>query len=103
MALGCAEISTPLDADIGELWARVILDATVSEQEKIDERANCNVCDQLATELGEALIRQEKCADVRQGGPESPSQLAEDEQIELQLKTAKQHLIDHRRLIHPKP
>jgi hypothetical protein len=26
----------------------------------------------------------------------------EDEQIELQLRTAKQHLIDHRRLIHPK-
>ncbi|MBZ5703868.1 MAG: hypothetical protein LAN63_00775 [Acidobacteriia bacterium] len=74
----------------------------MSKQARIEERSgNCNVCDQLAADLGEALIRQEKRADVRQDRPEGPSPAAEDEQIELQLRTAKQHLIDHRRLIHP--
>lgn len=78
-----------------------MLQANVSKQEKAEERStNCNVCDQLAAELGEALIRQEKRADVRLGKLENSSASAEDEQIELQLRTAKQHLIDHRRLIH---
>ena len=75
--------------------------ANVSKPEKSEERStNCNVCDQLAAELGEALIRQEKRADVRLGKLENSSASAEDEQSELQLQTAKQHLIDHRRLIH---
>ncbi|MBZ5600188.1 MAG: hypothetical protein LAN83_17920 [Acidobacteriia bacterium] len=79
-----------------------MLEASVSEREKVEERsANCNVCDQLAAELGEALIRQEKRADLGQGKLENSSVPAEDERIELELKTAKQHLIDHRRLIHP--
>jgi hypothetical protein len=79
-----------------------VLEATVSKQARIEERSgNCNVCDQLAAELGEALIRQERHDDVRQDRPESPAPSAGDEQIELQLRTAKQHLIDHRRLIHP--
>lgn len=74
----------------------------MSEQARIEQRSgNCNVCDQLAAELGEALIRQERQGDARQGRPQSSSQSAGDEQIELQLRTAKQHLIDHRRLIHP--
>lgn len=63
---------------------------------------NCNVCDQLAAELGKALIRQEKRAEVRRVRPEDTPHSPEDEQIESQLRAAKQHLIDHRRLIHPK-
>jgi hypothetical protein len=75
----------------------------VSEQEKTGEpSASCNVCDQLAAELGEALIRQEKLAELRSDRMELPPSSEDDEQIELQLKDAKQHLIDHRRLIHPK-
>jgi hypothetical protein len=74
----------------------------VSEQEKAGERsANCNICDQLAAELGEALIRQDKLADVRQGRGEGTPSPEDDEQIESRLRAAKQHLIDHRRLIHP--
>jgi hypothetical protein len=78
-------------------------EGNVSEQEKAGEPStNCNVCDQLAAELGEALIRQDKLFDVRQGRAERAPSSEDDEQIESQLRTAKQHLIDHRRLIHPK-
>ena len=70
----------------------------VNSQEKAKGSSSCNICDQLAAELGEALIRQQKCVESGEG---DAAAAAEAEQIELQLRKTKQHLIDHRRMIHP--
>lgn len=58
---------------------------------------NCNVCDQLAADMGELLLKQKKAADgvVEETVPES-----ESERIATELRAARQKLIDHLRLIH---
>lgn len=58
---------------------------------------NCNVCDQLAAEMGELLLKQKKAAETVAG--ESPSD-DERAKIDEQLRVARQRLIDHMRLIH---
>ena len=58
---------------------------------------NCNICDQLAAEMGELLLKQKKATGAL--APETVS--AEDaETVAASLRTARQKLIDHLRLIH---
>jgi hypothetical protein len=61
---------------------------------------NCNVCDQLAAEMGELLLKQKKLAGGEKGGIAAPASAAEIERIATELKAARQKLIDHLRLIH---
>ncbi len=58
---------------------------------------NCNICDQLAAEMGELLLRQKKAGGVLEQETASPE---ETEKIATALRTARQKLIDHLRLIH---
>lgn len=61
---------------------------------------NCNICDQLAAEMGELLLRQKKVGDGNEGEAASGASREEVERIETQVRAAKQRLIDHMRLIH---
>ncbi len=80
-----------------------MIQENVSETQQNAKRStNCNICDQLAAELGEMLIRWEKHPEVRQPKPGGSSDAADVEQIATELRAAKQHFIDHRRLIHPR-
>lgn len=58
---------------------------------------NCHICDQLAAEMGELLLKQKKVT----GGLEQETASPEEaEKIASALRTARQKLIDHLRLIH---
>jgi hypothetical protein len=58
---------------------------------------NCHICDQLAAEMGELLLKQKKLAEAVPGDHVS---VEDREKIDDQLRTARQKLIDHLRLIH---
>ncbi len=58
---------------------------------------NCNICDQLAAEMGELLLKQKKVAGALAPETLSPE---EAETVAASLRTARQKLIDHLRLIH---
>jgi|HubBroStandDraft_6_1064221.scaffolds.fasta_scaffold1129614_2 hypothetical protein len=58
---------------------------------------NCNICDQLAAEMGELLLKQKKVTGAVEQETASPE---ESEKIATALRTARQKLIDHLRLIH---
>lgn len=58
---------------------------------------NCNICDQLAAEMGELLLKQKKAAD---GAADETMPETESERIGTDLRAARQKLIDHLRLIH---
>ena len=58
---------------------------------------NCNICDQLAAEMGELLLKQKKADGVLERETSSPE---ETEKIATALRMARQKLIDHLRLIH---
>lgn len=58
---------------------------------------NCNICDQLAAEMGELLLKQKKSDGVLERETSTPE---ETEKIATALRTARQKLIDHLRLIH---
>ena len=64
------------------------------------EPMNCNVCDQLAAEMGELLLKQKILSDAaqREGSPSTPGE--DLESVTTQLRAARQRLIDHLRLIH---
>ena len=51
----------------------------------------CNICDRLAAEIGELLMKLEKQSSV--GGEKNA-------ELEARLRESRQKLIDHRRLIH---
>jgi hypothetical protein len=57
---------------------------------------NCNICDQLAAEMGELLLKQKKATGI----PGESVSAEEAERIETALRAARQKLIDHLRLIH---
>ncbi|HKD01325.1 MAG TPA: hypothetical protein VKB77_02815 [Terriglobales bacterium] len=57
---------------------------------------NCNVCDQLAAEMGELLLKQKQLSDAR----EPVAARGDLEKVTSELQTARQKLIDHLRLIH---
>lgn len=61
---------------------------------------NCNVCDQLAAEMGELLLKQKKLSASADGEAVHPPPAEEMERTETELKAARQRLIDHLRLIH---
>ncbi len=61
---------------------------------------NCNVCDQLAAEMGELLLKQKKFSDAADGEAAPPFPADEVERVATELKAARQRLIDHLRLIH---
>jgi len=58
---------------------------------------NCNVCDQLAAEMGELLLKQKQVSETmdREALPRE-----EVHRIDTELQAARQKLIDHLRLIH---
>ena len=58
---------------------------------------NCNICDQLAAEMGELLLKQKKVTGPVEQETAPPE---EAEKIAAALRTARQKLIDHLRLIH---
>ena len=57
---------------------------------------NCNVCDQLAAEMGELLLKQKQLSEA--GEPVAAG--GELEKVTSELQAARQKLIDHLRLIH---
>ena len=61
---------------------------------------NCNVCDQLAAEMGELLLKQKTATGAVEGETVPAEQ---SEKIETALRAARQKLIDHLRLIHGSP
>ncbi|HKS74349.1 MAG TPA: hypothetical protein VJQ82_14195 [Terriglobales bacterium] len=61
---------------------------------------NCNVCDQLAAEMGELLLKEKRLTGGEEGGVVSPASAEEVERVATDLKAARQKLIDHLRLIH---
>ena len=58
---------------------------------------NCNICDQLAAEMGELLLKQKKVTGALASETVSPE---DAEAVAASLRTARQKLIDHLRLIH---
>jgi hypothetical protein len=58
---------------------------------------NCNVCDQLAAEMGELLLKQKQAIEAVEGESHSPEK---NQKLYADLKAARQKLIDHMRLIH---
>ena len=61
---------------------------------------NCNVCDQLAAEMGELLLKQKKLTGAEDGSLVAPASADEVEHVSGALQAARQKLIDHLRLIH---
>jgi hypothetical protein len=58
---------------------------------------NCHICDQLAAEMGELLLKQKTAADALEEGTGSADEV---DRIDTDLRAARQKLIDHLRLIH---
>ena len=58
---------------------------------------NCNVCDQLAADMGELLLKQKRISDAAHA-EEAPGE--ELRTVTAALQAARQKLIDHLRLIH---
>lgn len=58
---------------------------------------NCNVCDQLAADMGELLLKQKRINDAAHAEEAPDDDL---KTVTAALQAARQKLIDHLRLIH---